>query len=59
MINFILDDLEVDEKSRDEWTKNHKVKVQYQAMKEAEKKAKREAMAQVMLQALKRIKEKK
>jgi hypothetical protein len=39
--------------------KGHKVKVKYQATKEEEKKAKREAVARVMLQALKRMKEKK
>ncbi len=39
--------------------KGYKVKVQYQPVKEEEKKAKREAVAQVILQAMKRMKEKK
>jgi len=36
-----------------------KVKVQYQAASEDDKKAKRDAVAQVILQALKRMREKK
>ena len=44
--------------SKEERIKGYKVKVTYQATKEEEKKAKREAIAQVILQALKRMREK-
>jgi hypothetical protein len=47
------------ELTKEERVKGYKVKVQYQAASEDEKKAKREAVAQVILQALKRMKEKK
>lgn len=39
--------------------KGYKVKVRYQATKEEEKKAKREAVAQVIPQAMKRMRERK
>jgi hypothetical protein len=39
--------------------KRNKVKVQYQPVSESERKSKREAVAQVILQALKRMKDKK
>jgi hypothetical protein len=42
---------------REERVKGYKVKVQYQALEEEEKKAKREAIAQVILQSLRRQKE--
>lgn len=54
-----LDELEAEEQNKEERIKGYKVKVQYQATKEEEKKAKREAVAQVILQAMKRMKEKK
>jgi hypothetical protein len=54
-----LDELEAAEQSKEERIKGYKVKVQYRATKEEEKKAKREAVAQVILQTLKRMKEKK
>jgi hypothetical protein len=54
-----LDELEAAEQSKEERIKGYKVKVQYQATKEEEKKAKREAVAQVILQAMKRMKGKK
>jgi hypothetical protein len=44
--------------SKEERVKGYKVKVQYQPIKESEKKAKREAVAQVILQAMKRMREK-
>jgi hypothetical protein len=53
-----LNELEAAEQSKEERIKGYKVKVQYQATKEEEKKAKREAVAQVILQAMKRMKEK-
>jgi len=40
-----------------ERAKGHKVKVQYQALEEEDKKARREAIAQVILQGLRRQKE--
>jgi hypothetical protein len=54
-----LDELEAAEQNKEERIKGYKVKVQYQATKEEEKKAKREAVAQVILQAMKRMKDKK
>ncbi len=54
-----LDELEAAEQSKEVRIKGYKVKVQYQATKEAEKKVKREAVAQVILQAMKRMREKK
>lgn len=42
--------------SKEELVKGYKVKVHYKPVKETEKKTKREAVAQVILQALKRIK---
>lgn len=44
------------ELTKEERVKGYKVKVQYQAASDEEKKVKREAVAQVILQALKRIK---
>jgi len=37
--------------------KGYRVKVQYQAVQESEKKVKREAVAQVILKAMRRMKE--
>jgi len=54
-----LDELDAAEQNKEERIKGYKVKVQYQATKEEEKKAKREAVAQVILQAMKRMKEKR
>jgi len=42
----------------EEKVKGYRVKVQYQPLEEEEKKAKREAIAQVILQSLRRQKEK-
>lgn len=47
------------EMTREERVKGYIVKVQYQAASEEEKKAKREAVANVIVQALKRMREKK
>ena len=47
------------ELTKEERVKGYKVKVQYQAASEEEKKAKREAVANVIIQAMKRMKEKK
>lgn len=47
------------ELTKEERVKGYKVKVQYQAASDEEKKVKREAVAQVILRALKRMKEKK
>ncbi len=47
------------EASKEARVKGYKVKVQYQPVKESEKKAKREAVAQVILQAMKRMRDKK
>lgn len=52
-----LDELEAAEQSKEVRIKGYKVKVQYQATKEAEKKSKLEAVAQVILQAMKRMRE--
>lgn len=46
------------EAGREERVKGYKVKVQYQPVEEGEKKTKREAIAQVILQSLRRQKEK-
>jgi hypothetical protein len=54
-----IDELEAAEQNKEERIKGYKVKVQYQATKEEEKKAKREAVAQVIIQALKRMKNRK
>ena len=54
-----LDELEAAAQTREERVKGYKVKVQYSAIKEDDKKAKREAVAQVILQAMKRMKGKK
>jgi len=53
-----LDELDAAEQGKEERVKGYRVKVQYTATKEEEKKAKREAVAQVILQAMKRMKEK-
>lgn len=42
----------------EEKVKGYKVKVQYQALEEKDRKARREAIAQVILQSLRRRKEK-
>lgn len=54
-----LDELEAAEQGMEVRIKGYRVKVQYQATNEKEKKAKREAVAQVILQAMKRMKDKK
>jgi len=56
---FFLEEKAAAEASKEERVKGYRVRVQYQPVKESEKKAKREAVAQVMLQSLKRMKEKK
>ena len=43
---------------KEERVKGYRVRVQYQALEEEEKKTKREAVAQVILQSLRRQKEK-
>lgn len=53
-----LDELEAAEQGREVRIKGYRVKVQYQATREKDKKAKREAVAQVILQAMKRMREK-
>lgn len=47
------------ETSKEERVKGYKVKVKYKTVHESERKTKREAVAQVILQALKRMKEKR
>jgi hypothetical protein len=44
------------EATTEERVKGYRVQVQYQPVKETEKKAKRQAVAQVILQALRRMK---
>lgn len=56
---FYLEKEAAEAASEEARVKGYKVKVQYQPVKEEEKKAKREAVAQVILQAMKRMKEKK
>lgn len=46
------------EASKEERLKGYKIKVQYQPVQDMEKKTKREAIGQVILQALRRIKDK-
>lgn len=46
------------EASKEERVKGYKVKVKYKTVHESERKTKREAVAQVILQALKRMKKK-
>ena len=53
-----LDEIEAAGQSKEERVRGYRVKVQYTATKEEEKKAKREAVAQVILQAMKRMKSK-
>jgi hypothetical protein len=53
---FFLEEKAATEASKEGRIKGYKVRVQYQPVKESEKKARREAVAQVMLQALKRMK---
>jgi hypothetical protein len=56
---FFLEESAAAEASKEDRIKGYKVRVKYQPVKESEKKAKREAVAQVILQALKRMREKK
>ena len=51
-----LEEQEASQASKEERVKGYKVKVKYQPVKETEKKSKREAVAQVVVQALKRMK---
>ena len=55
---FYLDEQAAKELVREERVKGYRVKVQYQAVSEAEKQKKRDAVAQVIGQALRRMKEK-
>jgi hypothetical protein len=56
---FYLEKEVAAEAGKEERIKGYKVKVKYQPVQDTEKKTKREAVAQVILQALKRMKEKK
>ena len=56
---FFLEESAAAEASKEDRIKGYKVSVQYQPVKESEKRAKREAVAQVILKALKRMREKK
>jgi predicted lipid-binding transport protein (Tim44 family) len=56
---FYLEKEAVEAASEEARVRGYKVKVHYQPVNEAEKKAKREAVANVIIQALKRMKEKK
>ena len=56
---IFLEEEAASELSKEERIKGYKVKVQYQAASDEEKKVKRDAVAQVIIQALKRMKEKK
>lgn len=53
---FYLERKAAGEASKEERVKGYKVKVQFQPVAEAEKKTKREAVAQVIVQALRRLK---
>jgi hypothetical protein len=53
---FYLEEEAASEASKEERVKGYKVKVKYQPVKETEKKTKREAVAQVIAQALRRVK---
>ena len=53
---FYLEQQVAGEASKEERVKGYKVKVQYQPVKEEEKRTKREAVAQVIVQALRRLK---
>jgi len=55
---MFLEEESAAELTKEERVKGYKVKVQYQAASEDEKKAKREAVANVILQAMKRMREK-
>jgi len=56
---MFLEEESAAELAKEERVKGYKVKVKYQAASEGEKKAKREAVANVIIQALKRMREKK
>lgn len=56
---FFLEEKAAAQASKEHRIKGYKVRVQYHPVKETEKKTKRQAVAQVMLQALKRMKDKK
>lgn len=53
---FYLEEQVAGEASKEERVKGYKVKVQYQPVREEEKKTKREAVAQIIVQALWRLK---
>lgn len=55
---FYLEEEAAKEGTREERVKGYKVKVQYQPVKDIDKKTKREAVGQVILQALRRLKQK-
>jgi hypothetical protein len=55
---FYLEEEAAKAGTREERVKGYKVKVQYQPVKDIEKKTKREAVGQVILQALRRLKQK-
>jgi len=55
---FYLEEEAAREGTREERVKGYKVKVQYQPVKDIDKKTKREAVGQVILQALRRLKQK-
>lgn len=54
---LFLDDQVAQETSTEQRIKGYRVKVQYQAVSEAEKKQKREAVAQIIVQAMRRMKQ--
>ena len=56
---FYLGEEAGDEAAREERVKGYKVKVRHQPVKEAEERAKREAVAQVVVQALRRLRDEK
>jgi hypothetical protein len=53
-----LEEKEAEFASKDQTVRGYKVKVQYHALGEAEKKARKKAVAQTVLQALRRMKDK-
>lgn len=55
---FYLDQEAAREASREERVKGYRVKVEYQPVAESEKQVRREAVGQVILQALRRLKDK-
>lgn len=56
---FYLEEQAAREAGKEERVKGYKVKVQYQPVEEEEKRTKREVIAKIILQAMRRLKQKK